>query len=264
MQRSVQHQPHCLLKGYHVRQHASLSHCPQCSDELNPELCVIWGTRGWDTWQGEAVFPTGEGGVNDQLSGVPAEASVICSTWYCPTFRSLLYRAEFSSYSEHIVSAWFLRATKLELQAVQSTLRHLGLFTSDFGENILVKGKHETSDQYFHRLEVCLFGAVSCLPSSDDQTKTETISNIITSDYKWVGTNIIFYCVMTRVKDNKFVACALDSVLGPALEKARAEGLDITTVILKVCQKLFSISLTISLLEWPSFFPILEQRHGAW
>ena len=49
---------------------------------------------------------------------------------------------------------------------------------------------------------------------------------------------------MTRVKDNKFVACALDSVLGPALEKARAEGLDITTVILKVCQKLFSISLT--------------------
>ena len=54
---------------------------------------------------------------------------------------------------------------------------------------------------------------------------------------------------MTRVKDNKFVACALDSVLGPSLEKARAEGLNITEVILKVSQKLFSILLTISLLE---------------
>ena len=54
---------------------------------------------------------------------------------------------------------------------------------------------------------------------------------------------------MTRVKDNKFVVSALDSVLGPALEKATTEGLHIPTVILKVSQKLFSIHLTISLLE---------------
>ena len=51
-------------------------------------------------------------------------------------------------------------------------------------ENILVKGKHETGDQFFHRLEVCLFGTVSTLPTPADQTKTKTVSHIIISDYK--------------------------------------------------------------------------------
>ena len=67
---------------------------------------------------------------------------------------------------------------------MQGDLRHLAMFTSDFGENILIIGKHETGDQFFHRLEVCLFGTVSTLPKSGDQTKTDTVSNIITSDYK--------------------------------------------------------------------------------
>ena len=96
----------------------------------------------------------------------------------------MFYRAEFSSYSEHILTAWYLRATKLELQGAQGNLRHLAMFTSDFAENILVKSKHETGDQFFHRLEVCLFGTVSTLPCSDDETKTTMLSNIITSDYK--------------------------------------------------------------------------------
>ena len=87
-------------------------------------------------------------------------------------------------YSEHIIVAWFLRATKLELMGMQSQLRHMGIYTSDFGENILVKSKHETGDQFFHRLEVCLFGTVSTLPSSPVLTTTETVSNIVTSDYK--------------------------------------------------------------------------------
>ena len=96
------------------------------------------------------------------------------------------FRAEFAIYAEHIIAAWYLRATKLELLGQQSQLRHLCIFTSDFGENILVKGKHETGDQFFHRLEICLFGTVSTLPSPADQTKTETVSHIITSDYKLV------------------------------------------------------------------------------
>ena len=87
-------------------------------------------------------------------------------------------------YSEHIIPAWFLRATKLELMGAQSQLRHLATCTSDFGENILIKSKHETGDQYFHRLEVCLFGSVITLPSPLDLTKTETVSCIVTSDYK--------------------------------------------------------------------------------
>ena len=37
-----------------------------------------------------------------------------------------------------------------------------------------------------------------------------------------------------RVKDNKFVYCAMDEVMEPMLARARSEGLDITTVIIKV------------------------------
>lgn len=42
---------------------------------------------------------------------------------------------------------------------------------------------------------------------------------------------------MLRQKDNKFVFCAMDEVMGPMLEKARSEGLQITTVIHKVIIK---------------------------
>ena len=39
--------------------------------------------------------------------------------------------------------------------------RSLVLFvTTDFAENILVIRKHELADQYFHRIEILLFGAV--------------------------------------------------------------------------------------------------------
>ena len=33
-------------------------------------------------------------------------------------------------------------------------------FTTDFAENILLIRKHELADQYFHRIEILLFGAV--------------------------------------------------------------------------------------------------------
>ena len=39
---------------------------------------------------------------------------------------------------------------------------------------------------------------------------------------------------MTRVKDNKFVACALDGILVDILEQARSKGLHIGTVVHKV------------------------------
>ena len=37
-----------------------------------------------------------------------------------------------------------------------------------------------------------------------------------------------------RVKDNKFVYCAMDEVMEPMLARARSEGLEITDVIIKV------------------------------
>ena len=55
---------------------------------------------------------------------------------------------------------------------------------SDFAENILVVRKMETSDQFFHRMQICLFGTVCTLPNSLDERKKETVSHLLTSDYK--------------------------------------------------------------------------------
>lgn len=96
----------------------------------------------------------------------------------------IAFRAEFSSYAEHIVAAWFLRSTKLELLDRQSQLRNFLTMVSDFAENILVVRKMETSDQFFHRSQICLFGTVCTLPSSSDESKKETVSHLITSDLK--------------------------------------------------------------------------------
>ena len=60
--------------------------------------------------------------------------------------KSNTSRAEFSLYAEHIVAAWFLRSTKLELLNKQSQLRHFITLFFYFGENILVARKMETSD----------------------------------------------------------------------------------------------------------------------
>ena len=74
----------------------------------------------------------------------------------------------------------------MELFAATETRQHILLITSDFGENILVVSKHETADQFFHRLEVCLFGSV-CILSGEKDGKIEDygVSHIITSDYKY-------------------------------------------------------------------------------
>ena len=64
------------------------------------------------------------------------------------------FRNEFAKYSEHIISAWFLRSTKIEAMSAKTQLQHCAIVTSDFGENILVVRKHETSDQFFHRMQV--------------------------------------------------------------------------------------------------------------
>ena len=231
----MQLDPHCLLPGHHASQHGSLSHFIPGSHELYTELCHIRSQRGWDLWQGEAIYKAGEGWVTDQLCWVPGETAVNSNN-FPSSLQNISFRAEFSLYSEHIIVAWFLRATKLELMGMQSQLPHLGIFTSDFGENILVKSKHETGDQFFHRLEVCLFGTVSTMPSSAVLTTTETVSNIVTSDYNWVLPilTLNYQCCLIRVKDNKFVACALDGILEQTLEQARSRGLDIDTVITKV------------------------------
>ena len=74
----------------------------------------------------------------------------------------------------------------MELFAAPKTRGHILIINSDFGENILVVSKHETSDQFFHRLEVCLFGSV-CILSVEDAERIADfeVSHIVTSDLKY-------------------------------------------------------------------------------
>ena len=97
----------------------------------------------------------------------------------------MIFRNEFYKYSSHIVASWFLRATKLELLSEPTLRKHILVINSDFGENIMVISKHETADQFFHRLEICLFGSVCVISGSQNNTiKDYQVSYILTSDYK--------------------------------------------------------------------------------
>ena len=63
---------------------------------------------------------------------------------------------------------------------------------------------------------------------------------------------------MIRVKDNKFVASALDGILEQTLEQARSKGLEITTVVHKVCGIKTFVSLTIASTDGPPILTVLE------
>ena len=59
---------------------------------------------------------------------------------------------------------------------------------TDFAENILVVRKHELADQFFHRIEILLFGAVASyvmLDENNDQEPTlHKSSYMVYSDYR--------------------------------------------------------------------------------
>ena len=106
----------------------------------------------------------------------------------------------FNEYARHIVSSWFLSNTKNEMMKPANRRKGILFVTTDFAENVVVVRKFEVADQYFHRIEILLFGAVSSfvvkeeevivLPSEgedigdDPQLKLYTASHMISSDYK--------------------------------------------------------------------------------
>ena len=68
-------------------------------------------------------------------------------------FEELL-KEEFNRFGEHTLSYWFLRSTKIEAFAPSEARSTTATITADFGEAIQIVGKHETSDQFYHRPEV--------------------------------------------------------------------------------------------------------------
>ena len=100
------------------------------------------------------------------------------------------FRAKFSKvfeeFSRHIVQSWFLSNTKHEI--MRPLLRRLCLMfsTTDFAENVVAHRKYELADQYFHKIEILLFGAVVSFVAVDENgdLKMEQYSFMISSDYR--------------------------------------------------------------------------------
>ena len=64
------------------------------------------------------------------------------------------YKEDFSSYSKHTLSYWFLRATKIEVFIPAEGQLSTATCISDFGEAIVIIDKREVSDSFYHRREV--------------------------------------------------------------------------------------------------------------
>ena len=103
-------------------------------------------TLGFVTYESRDVETFGKGKPYKRMEKIVTDYSLEQFT--------KLFKDEFIKYGEHTLSHWFLRATKLEGFA-PSELRSATIsITSDFGEAIQIIGKHETSDQFYHRPEV--------------------------------------------------------------------------------------------------------------
>ena len=103
-----------------------------------------------------------------------------------PEFREK-FSILFQQFSRHIVPSWFLTNTKLELQKCCSGRASTLFITTDFAENVVVVRKYELSDQYFHRVEILLWGAVTSymVTSGDGEPSICQFSYMVSSDYRF-------------------------------------------------------------------------------
>lgn len=97
------------------------------------------------------------------------------------------------SYSHHTILSWYLTNCKVEM--IRPLARRAGVLfiTTDFAENVLVIRKHELSEQFFHRIEILLWGGVVSflLPvRGQEQPQLFSSSYMISSDYRLVPTHL--------------------------------------------------------------------------
>ena len=133
-------------------------------------------------------------------------------------------RELFLEYTHHIIPSWFLTNTKQELQKCRSARRNILFVTTDFAENIQVIRKYELADQFFHRIEILLFGAVASfvvMKGGEEEPSSHEHSYIVSCDY--------------RSKDAQMVYVALQKCLLLAFESASAAGVTVKHIIHKVC-----------------------------
>ena len=99
-----------------------------------------------------------------------------------------MFSKTFPVFSHHIVSSWYLTNVKLELQKPLASRSSILFITTDFAENVLIVRKHELSDQYFHRIEILLFGAVASFVTTMEMNDPvlKQYSYLVSSDYRYL------------------------------------------------------------------------------
>ena len=87
---------------------------------------------------------------------------------------------DFDNFSKHKVEAWFLNTLKNFASNPKNQAPNSILSVSDFAQNLKLSRKHETSEEYFHKTQIALFGTVSSV-SGETQ---HSLSQITSSDCK--------------------------------------------------------------------------------
>ena len=96
------------------------------------------------------------------------------------------FKKGFESYSKQKLEAWFLNTVKNIGSSNASQVPEVLFSVSDFAQNLKLSKKQETSEEYFHKTQITIFGTVSCLnvPSSENVYEQHSFSQITSSDVK--------------------------------------------------------------------------------
>ena len=92
----------------------------------------------------------------------------------------------FHDFSRHIVPAWFLSNTKMEIMRPLQRRLCILFAVTDFAENVVATRKYELAEQHFHQTEILLFGAVVSLAETDENGKVvlHQYSFMVSSDFR--------------------------------------------------------------------------------
>ena len=81
-------------------------------------------------------------------------------------------------FAVHRVEHWYLNTLKNYSSNKEIQQRESLISTSDFAQNLKLSKKHETSEEYFHKVEIAVFGSVSsCKTDSQHSFSQITTSN---------------------------------------------------------------------------------------
>ena len=92
----------------------------------------------------------------------------------------------FPNYAKHKVESWYIATVRKAGMSSGSQPNDTLFSVSDFAQNLKLSSKHETSEEYFHKTEISIFGTVSTVnvPESPTSSKQHSFSQITASDNK--------------------------------------------------------------------------------